>query len=71
MPRRLTPREAKRVERLVGPKPEDQQAVLAFIGHYYAADNLLEIPRNVFREICRRPVAFLLAARNFAYPELF
>ena len=66
---RLTAQEVWQLERLVGDDVEDQEAVLAFISHFYSADNLFWVPRRVYEEIVRRPGDFVRAARGFVSTE--
>ena len=66
---RLTAQEVWQLERLVGDDVEDQEAVLAFISHFYSADNLFWVPRRVYEEIVRRPGDFVRAARGFVLAE--
>jgi hypothetical protein len=67
---RLSADQVRNLERMVGEDPADQAAVMAFIGHFYCADELFEIPPSIYRQICQRPGAFVEAARKFAAPEL-
>lgn len=67
---RLSVQTVERLHRLLGGDARVEGMILKFIADKYGAATLLHLPPQVAREILKRPVDFILAAKNHCEPEL-
>lgn len=67
---RLSVQTVERLHRLLGGDARVEEMILRFIAERYGAKNLLYLPPQVAKEILRRPVDFIQAAKNYCEPEL-
>jgi hypothetical protein len=67
---RLPVATVQRIERLVGSDPVTEEQMLRFMSARYGAKNLFHLPPHVAAAICKRPAAFIRAAKRYCQPEL-